>query len=93
MRKICRYAAYLEHRKMGYAKLDLRERRASETIIRAIFRGLVCAFIDALIPKFMVRVAGLRKVHYWTDSPTSQYRNNHIFGMLKSHKETYGWKL
>ena len=29
-------------------------------------------------------------VHYWTDSPTSQYRNRTIFQIISYHKECFG---
>ena len=30
-------------------------------------------------------------VHYWTDSPTSQYRNKTIFNVVAAHKELFGY--
>ena len=29
-------------------------------------------------------------VHYWTNSPTSQYRNKTIFGILANHTVEFG---
>ena len=29
-------------------------------------------------------------VHYWTDSPTSQYRNRFIFHAVANHESLYG---
>ncbi|KAK6167137.1 hypothetical protein SNE40_021235 [Patella caerulea] len=31
-------------------------------------------------------------IHYWTDSPTSQYRNKLIFDAVANHEERYGMK-
>ena len=32
----------------------------------------------------------LKYVHYWTDSPTSQYRNKSIFSVVAAHKQLFG---
>ena len=52
----------------------------------------VCAFIDAIIPKLREIDPRVRKIHYWTDSPSSQYRNRFIFYTIASHEEKYGIK-
>ena len=50
----------------------------------------VCTMIDDLIPQIKAIVPDCTKVHYWTDSPTSQYRNKFIFMTIANHKEIYG---
>ena len=32
------------------------------------------------------------QIHYWTDSPTLQYRNKTIFSVVSRHEETFGVK-
>ena len=34
-------------------------------------------------------VPDLKQVFYWTDSPTSQFRNKTIFHITSEHKEEY----
>ena len=50
----------------------------------------VLTFVDAIVPEIKKRVPNLNKVHYYTDSPTSQYRNKFIFHTVANHKEVYG---
>ena len=50
----------------------------------------VCTFLDAIIPELKQIDPQLKKIHYWTDSPSSQYRNRFIFYVLSKHKELYG---
>jgi hypothetical protein len=33
---------------------------------------------------------GLKYIHYWTDSPSSQYRNRYIFNHIYNHFSVYG---
>ena len=35
-------------------------------------------------------VPNLEMIHYWTDSPTSKYRNKTIFKIISCHKEYFG---
>ena len=51
--------------------------------------GTVCAFIEELIPQIQKLKPEVKRIHYWTDSPTSQYRNRYIFQVVASHEETY----
>ena len=37
-------------------------------------------------------VPNLEMIHYWTDSPTSQYRNKTIFKVISYHKEYFNCK-
>ena len=50
----------------------------------------VCTFLDVVIPELQKIDPLLQKIHYWTDSPSSQYRNRYIFQILAKHKEIYG---
>ena len=50
----------------------------------------VVAFIDHIIPILKEIDPDLRRIHYWSDSPTSQYRNKHIFDLIANHEERYG---
>ena len=49
----------------------------------------VCAFLDVVIPELRKLDPELERIHYWTDSPSSQYRNRYIFDMLSKHQEIY----
>ena len=44
--------------------------------------NFVFTLIGKLIPLLKEIVPDLKMVHYWTDSPTSQYRKNTIFKIL-----------
>ena len=48
-------------------------------------------FLDAIVPKIKKCVPFIHKVHYYTDSPTSQYRNKIIFHVVANHQEIYEW--
>ena len=50
----------------------------------------VLAFLDHVMPDLKRFVPGLKRIHYWTDSPTSQYRNKTIFDVVARHEEIYG---
>lgn len=50
----------------------------------------VATFIDAVIPELKTIDPQLKKLHYWTDSPSSQYRNRYMFNLIANHMETYG---
>jgi hypothetical protein len=52
----------------------------------------VCAFSDALIPKVLSAVPNITQIHYWTDSPSSQYRNKTMFTIIAEHAKLYGLK-
>lgn len=45
----------------------------------------VFTILSKLIPKIKQTVNGLKKIHYWTDSPTSQYRHKSIFHVVANH--------
>lgn len=50
----------------------------------------VFAFIKDLIPHLKVMLPQIKHIHYYTDSPTSQYQNKTIFYLLSHHKELFG---
>ncbi|XP_060579551.1 uncharacterized protein LOC132736439 [Ruditapes philippinarum] len=60
----------------------------SDTITHS--SSTVVAFLDAVLPEIKSLLPNLTKVHYWTDSPSSQYRNKFIFNTLANHNEVYG---
>ena len=47
-------------------------------------------FLDEIMPHLKGLVPDLKKIHYWSDSPSSQYRNRFIFDMVANHKELHG---
>ena len=49
----------------------------------------VLTILDKIMPKIKYYVPNVRKVHYFTDSPTSQYRNKTIFNVIANHEELY----
>lgn len=50
----------------------------------------VCTFLDSLIPQIKEICPNVRYLHYWTDSPSSQYRNKTIFDLVAKHRNLYG---
>lgn len=50
----------------------------------------VLTFIDRVVPEVKKYVPTVKKIHYYTDSPTSQYRNKTIFRVVANHEEMYG---
>ena len=49
----------------------------------------VRAILDKLLPAVKQFAPDLKQVFYWTDSPTSQFRNKTIFHIISEHKEEY----
>ena len=49
----------------------------------------VIAILNQVIPRLKKLVPQLSKIHYWTDGPTSQYRNKTIFSLIGDHVEVY----
>ena len=47
----------------------------------------VFSVISRLVPLIKNMDPEASCIHYWTDSPTSQYRNKHIFSVIRKHKE------
>ena len=52
--------------------------------------GTVMAFIDKLVPALKAINNQFTVIHYWTDSPSSQYRNRFIFYLVANHAAFYG---
>jgi hypothetical protein len=50
----------------------------------------VNAIIENIMPEIKSLVPNLDFLHYWTDGPTSQYRNKQIFYTVANHKDLYG---
>ena len=54
--------------------------------------GTAFAILKKVIPFIKSEVGAFNQIHYWTDSPTSQYRNKTIFSVVSRHEETFGAK-
>jgi len=52
----------------------------------------VIKFYDRVMPNLKEIDTHLERVHYWTDSPKSQYRNKLIFLMISRHEIEFGIK-
>ncbi|VDI54169.1 Hypothetical predicted protein [Mytilus galloprovincialis] len=50
----------------------------------------VLSIIDLIIPENKQLLPTVECIHYWTDSPTSQYRNKAIFNAIANHSLDYG---
>lgn len=50
----------------------------------------VLTIIDILIKELKTIFPNADLVHYWTDSPSSQYRNRYIIHAIGRHEECYG---
>lgn len=50
----------------------------------------VLTFMRAVIPEIRTICPDASCVHYWTDSPTSQYRKKFIFTEVANHREIHG---
>jgi len=49
----------------------------------------VFAFVKEFIPHLKVILPNIKHIHYYTDSPTSQYRKETIFYLLSRHKDLF----
>ena len=49
----------------------------------------VLLFLDEILPEVKAPVPDLELCHYWTDSPTSQYRNKLIFDTVANHDSMF----
>ena len=54
--------------------------------------AMVVTIIDKMVAKAKETVEGLKGVHFWTDSPTSQYRNKTIFDYISRFDQMYRLK-
>jgi hypothetical protein len=54
--------------------------------------GTVFAFLQKLMPQIQADIGrdAIEHVHYWTDSPCSQYRNISIFKVVSDHIKLFG---
>ena len=52
--------------------------------------AMVVSIIDKLVKTVKTVVPGLEHIHFWTDSPSSQYRNKTIFDVINRFPELYG---
>jgi hypothetical protein len=50
----------------------------------------VDTILKQLISELKMLVPDIRRIHYLTDSPTSQHRNKSIFRLISTHKEEFG---
>ncbi|XP_063953700.1 uncharacterized protein LOC135153666 [Lytechinus pictus] len=57
---------------------------------RAHNTSTILAIITKVIPQLREMVPTLSKVFYWTDSPSSQYRNKTMFAVVGEHRALYG---
>lgn len=51
---------------------------------------VVYTILKNLIPQLKTEYPAMSKIHYLTDSPTSQYRNKTIFKLLTDHNDDFG---
>lgn len=51
--------------------------------------GAVLAFIREIVPVVRQLVHNIKTIHYVTDSPTSQYRNKHMFYIVANHYKMF----
>ena len=52
----------------------------------------VYALLKKLVPVLVKLVPDAESIHYWTDSPTCQYRNKTIFKIISCHEEFFNVK-
>ena len=52
--------------------------------------GAVLAMVDALVKWLKEHYPKIRLIHFWSDSPSSQYRNISIFSLICRHVELHG---
>ena len=50
----------------------------------------IIVFIDEIMPHLKEIDKDLKCIHYWSDSPTSQYRNKYMFNFVANHNQRYG---
>lgn len=50
----------------------------------------VVTFIKEIVKDVKLLDPEIKCIHYWTDSPTSQYRNKTMFHLVANHQETFG---
>lgn len=50
----------------------------------------VYTILKKLVPDLKALIPNLKMIHYWTDSPSSQYRNRFIFDIVIYHMSLFG---
>ncbi|KAI8498685.1 hypothetical protein Bbelb_238870 [Branchiostoma belcheri] len=50
----------------------------------------VFAILKRVVPEVKEKHPDVKFLHYWTDSPSSQYRNKTIFSILSDHESLFG---
>ncbi|XP_048256959.1 uncharacterized protein LOC125382708 [Haliotis rufescens] len=50
----------------------------------------VLTILKLMLPELNTTFPYATHVHYWTDSPSSQYRNRYMFDVILKHKELFG---
>ncbi|XP_048245740.1 uncharacterized protein LOC124116006 [Haliotis rufescens] len=50
----------------------------------------VLTILKRMLPELKTTFPDATHVHYWTDSPSSQYRNRYMFDVILKHKELFG---
>ena len=78
------YASEKDHQKLDHRSFVIvsYEMSHSSTTVHAI--------LNKIIPLLKQMNTQTEMIHYWTDGPTSQYRNKLIFLTVAYHKEIYG---
>ena len=51
----------------------------------------VFLILKKILPELPPLVSPLKCIHYWTDNPTTQYRNKTIFSLIANHKSAFGF--
>ena len=52
----------------------------------------VYAFLQKLLPNVKELIPEISQAFYWTDSPTSQFRNKSVFQIISNHENEFGCK-
>lgn len=47
-------------------------------------------FLKKLVPEMKKILPDLKVVHYWSDSPSSQYQNKYIIDFVRHHTDIFG---
>lgn len=50
----------------------------------------VLTFIKSVLPEIKRITGKCDKIYYWTDGPSSQYKNRTIFSIIEGHQELFG---
>lgn len=61
----------------------------SDSLVHA--SSTVIVILENFYSQYIPELQIVKFVDYWTDSPTSQYRNRYIFDLILDHKKRYGF--